>query len=823
MTERDDFPLRALHRASEIDDLRLPGGTVRAVVSGTAGSGKTTLLRRVARLLAEEGTEVAILGGDADPAAIPEHVVLLVDDAHLLSARAVTALAMRAENPAAGLVATLRPCPLRADVGELTRRLEQDRPALVLDDLRQVRPDAIPLPDPGPCGRDILRRTGGIPWLVRECLDAHDPGCTDPSGHSVLELLIRPRIHHRVMSAPPDVRGLVEELSLGTASATRAADGQDEASALVAEAYAEGLLSSDGRPAPSVAAAIRALAPASRWVEVIRCSPSTALRDERLFDGLDGRLDERIAASLIERGRTETHRDPALADALLARAVSCGADPSALAVERARTSWELGRLDESGVLLDALLRSPDASPAVVDLAAAVWAERGMMSLAAETYRASSADAAVSIRARVASAAAGRVPPPPPPVQSGPPTPPSTLRVADDLLDRGLMATLRGAEDGLPELQGASELYTAAVEESPSVELPAVIAAAAAIGEGDLKTAQTIVDDAVKGPQAGERGRSRLELWAAWIALQREHPAEARAALERAVSGRPLGARDDAMAATLTIGLARRYDDTAGLGAAWEAERSRISRIEPDLFTLLPLAELVIASARLGRAETMQPAFDRALRIVADLGDPPVWAAPLHWAGIQRGILLNNPGALTAHARALVAAAPHNRLAAQMARAGKVWTSVLSGAVDAGAVEEAARGLAVVGFAWDGARLAGHGASRSEDRRTIARLLACARELHPREAPRAADDATGAAPADTAGSALSEREREVAELVLQGKTYAEIGAAMFISPRTAEHHIAHIRRRLEATSRSDLLSKLRIAIAGSAGVAEAVTG
>ena len=54
--------------------------------------------------------------------------------------------------------------------------------------------------------------------------------------------------------------------------------------------------------------------------------------------------------------------------------------------------------------------------------------------------------------------------------------------------------------------------------------------------------------------------------------------------------------------------------------------------------------------------------------------------------------------------------------------------------------------------------------------------------------------------------LSAREREVAGLVLSGMTYAKIGEAIFISPRTAEHHIARIRRRLGATSRTDLIAK-----------------
>ena len=50
------------------------------------------------------------------------------------------------------------------------------------------------------------------------------------------------------------------------------------------------------------------------------------------------------------------------------------------------------------------------------------------------------------------------------------------------------------------------------------------------------------------------------------------------------------------------------------------------------------------------------------------------------------------------------------------------------------------------------------------------------------------------------------------LVLEGKTYNEIGATIFISPKTVEHHVAHIRRRIGATSRSDLMAKLRVLVA-----------
>jgi len=49
---------------------------------------------------------------------------------------------------------------------------------------------------------------------------------------------------------------------------------------------------------------------------------------------------------------------------------------------------------------------------------------------------------------------------------------------------------------------------------------------------------------------------------------------------------------------------------------------------------------------------------------------------------------------------------------------------------------------------------------------------------------------------------------VAELLLQGLPYRDIGAQLFISTKTVEHHVARIRRRLGAASRSELLSMLR---------------
>ena len=251
------------------------------------------------------------------------------------------------------------------------------------------------------------------------------------------------------------------------------------------------------------------------------------------------------------------------------------------------------------------------------------------------------------------------------------------------------------------------------------------------------------------------------------------------------------------------------------------------RVSVDLYSLLSLGELMIGAARLRDSGWLDAAVAEAWALLARLGNPPLWTVPLHWSAVQSAILAERPGDLAPHAAALVQAAEHYRLASVLASAGRTWVAVLAGEVDVAVVEAAARGLASIGLTWDGSRLAGHAAPRAAERKDMARLLACARDLHPGTTPAGAvlagSGSAGSGPtrpassigdaalmsADEAG--LSTREREVARLVLDGKTYREIGEAIYISPRTAEHHVARMRQRLGATSRSQLLVQLRLVL------------
>ncbi len=55
-----------------------------------------------------------------------------------------------------------------------------------------------------------------------------------------------------------------------------------------------------------------------------------------------------------------------------------------------------------------------------------------------------------------------------------------------------------------------------------------------------------------------------------------------------------------------------------------------------------------------------------------------------------------------------------------------------------------------------------------------------------------------------GTPLSNREREVLQLVARGHSYGEIGAQLFIAAKTAENHVRNILGKLQLTRRAELV-------------------
>jgi len=231
----------------------------------------------------------------------------------------------------------------------------------------------------------------------------------------------------------------------------------------------------------------------------------------------------------------------------------------------------------------------------------------------------------------------------------------------------------------------------------------------------------------------------------------------------------------------------------------------IIRHPVDLYTLLPLGEFAVAAARLGDRDRVRPHLEQAWRLLADLGDPPFWSGALRWNALHAAIVVGERDEAAVHADALGDTAEAGPYQAVLSSGADVWLAVLGGRVDAEEVEMAARGLHATGLCWDAARLAGQAAIRTTDRKDMVRLLECARGLQG-GGPEPAEEQT------QGGVRLSEREVQVAELVVAGMTYKQVGDQLFISAKTVEHHMARMRQRIGATSRSDLLSQLRELIA-----------
>lgn len=55
--------------------------------------------------------------------------------------------------------------------------------------------------------------------------------------------------------------------------------------------------------------------------------------------------------------------------------------------------------------------------------------------------------------------------------------------------------------------------------------------------------------------------------------------------------------------------------------------------------------------------------------------------------------------------------------------------------------------------------------------------------------------------------LSHRQAEVVRLLLQGRTYAQIAAELFISRKTVDTHVQHVYAKLGVRNKLELLHKL----------------
>lgn len=376
------------------------------------------------------------------------------------------------------------------------------------------------------------------------------------------------------------------------------------------------------------------------------------------------------------------------------------------------------------------------------------------------------------------------------------------RTADGIAES---VTGHGTES-LSALVGAAAMLEPSGGGAPLPDSPAALAAIVGLHSGELGLAESVLTRALASNVGGDLLATRHRLLLGWVAMTAGNLTTADEHRNAVAASGRLEARDELFFATLELGLARRASDLVGLQRSWDRAYQASMRQQTDLFTLLPLGELAIAAARTGAHAKLARQLERAHEMLGRLDSPPLWTVSLCWHELHAAITLEDRATVEKQLTALAGFADCGRYPSALARAASCWLAVLSGAFEPETISAAAAELHELGLCWDAARLAGQAAIRTSDRKAMVQLLEAARQFQGITNRRESH-----VPEPTAGaglSALSERELEVARLVVDGLTYKQAGSKLFISGKTVEHHMARIRGKLGATDRRELLATLR---------------
>ncbi|TCK00497.1 regulatory LuxR family protein [Nocardia alba] len=819
----DTFPhARTVFRDLETADQQ----TVLLLIRGRAGTGKSFLLDAVRAQLRRRGIPVVESAIDDVENGVPERAVLVADNIHSYTDAELRALCAIVETGQRSVVLTTQPRPHDPQLRALAAAVARNGRTVDLRALGSAHISSfareLGVAVSQPLASHIHQLTAGIPGGVVAALKGAHAASLETCRTAVDEAVtawarrlletVEPELLETLVIAATgtglDATELTEVLGVDTATAH----------ALIDRARSGALVTDADLLLPPAVGPLRMLLGDRRYVDVQR-----RLLTARLDAGL---LRDRTALILAESGvvdarlaeflcRTAEKSDEATR--CYAAAAAAGTPVDSIAVRWAEAAAHAGDTDTALRLAEPLLTAENVARtdlvAAVRICASVLIRRGLVSRAAALYNwlgpdrigADWAPAAMVLTLAGEQVAAARMAES---AQHWPPTEADAgARLIASALDESLDPHGTGTAAAISTLIQAGN-----TDDERYLPCSAVsVATLLCLGSGEPRRA----GDALRRA-AGLGGGRQLAVLTAWTALLGGDERRAASTLAE-IDIAALAPRDQLLAHALTVGLARRGGDHAALAHAWHAACPLFDELEADLLSLLPIGELWLAGLRVGDARRIEPLVDAAKALVRKLGRAPAWTNSFHWYGVQAALADESPRALLPHAHALkTAAQAGDRQAGVLADAGRTWVLVLRGQVVAADVQAAVSTLAELGLTWDAARLASEAALAASDSTTATALLKLARSVRTRSQPVEPSRPTtpqlpptaGPAPLTGESGALSDREREVAELVLLGLTYREIGARLYISAKTVEHHVARIRRRIGARSRSELLSMLR---------------
>ena len=770
---------------------------------------------------------------------------LVVDDAQWLdpgSLRALVGVAERAAAQGVRLVVAHRPAAGDATLAALDALLGRAQPLVALGPLDEAEVGELAAIELGAAVDDRLidaldDHTSGMPALVRLVAAswsadgtvtggrlARPPGAPSPSVVAALraevdQLTSGARTVLGALSAGAD---LDDELLAATTDLA-----PDRLGEAVDALRAAGLVTPAGDAVPIVAAAVMEMTPVAdrrrfhaRLAAALaeRGAPATRTGEHLAAAGAQGAT---VAAAYVAAGDATLAEAPELAARWYERALAAGTPATAIAARRAEAAALGGDPVAALRLADAVVGDPAAEDRRRALAvvAALLPGRGFWRRSATRFGELAAtpagdrnDAAWPLLSAIGTVATG-----------GPLDGVAAAAATGDddsgaaglevealrLTCGALLASVSasGSTGGRPlvPILEAAELLESAHTSLVLPTSPHAIGATVALALCELATADHLLARARDHDVGGATLRHHHRLGLGWVAVRSGHWAVAQSALDD-IAGATLAPREILVAAAIEAGLARRSGDLARLGDAWSRAEGVLLRHPADLFSLEIVGELAIGAARLGLWDRVAPKARELGDVVRSLGEPPLWLLPLRWIGLQVALATDDREAAIRRAAEVEATKPvHPRLGA-LAEAARTWVAILGATAEPDVVAAAARGLQGLGLTWEASRLTGQAAIRSADPSVTRALLEQARDL------KAALPTAEATDAAAAVSVLSEREQMVAQYIVDGLTHKEIGAQLYISPKTVEHHVAKIRQKMGASTRAEMLAALRTHLA-----------
>lgn len=775
------------------------------LVIGPGGSGRTRALQQWVD--EAEGISVVVVTGSplrpleetAIKAALADGPdVLAVDDLQWCTEGALQVLADNLTTIT--IWATRRPWPrtslLRLFDDALTERRPADRlGSLTEDEIAPMLAERDGRAVSGELVERIHQVTGGTPALVEDAAASGWDGDLSSIPESLVDAVVR-RVERSGSDSAELVKVLAIDPEVDLADAAKALpDGIDPDDAQRG-IRAGGLVDTDGAVIPLVSEALLSdLTTSDRQAVHDRLAAVLGVKspekaDEHLLAGSS----ETPEAGLALLGSAVRLRsaDPARALDLLHQAEGSGVDAAELALVKAEALFHLGS-PEAAVQLESLAGGGGDRASLLsfglDLRDLRWVAAADRSIEGDlgTCLASLADVGRGLIEHE-------------PVHGAD----SPLLELVARLSSGLADLARGDLAGaLGALATSSDDFDRLKPDLPLGITPHLLAGLASMLSGDLLAADDLLALA-EDSESGNTGESAShQLLLAYARLLDGRYADALEAV-RAGEDESWGQRDRFLLAALDAALARRSGDTTRLREAWRRVDPVLVRISPSWLFLDPLTELLAAGARLGHTARIEPVVAAVLEQCHGLpreGPAPVGAA---WLELQLALAVDDTEVLAAKAGALAALEASDRRSKARIQAGRIWAGVAAKRVDESDVSDVASQLAAVGEPWEASRLVGQAALDCEDTQGARRLLELARTF-------VSEPTDGAGEDGLVALGLSEREADVAKLVAEGRTHKEVGAQLYISPKTVEHHVAKIRQKLGATSRAELLATIREAV------------